>query len=290
MTELYSFDNRILVEDAINLCCQSSSSRAASNTIRYCNPLTILAHKWNIQTAIVFNYLKFGIDKSAKLRRKILRKSWIEEMGLERANERKQKQSERQKGKKHSQSCLDKVKAWYANKNNMAAFKAKIHKNIESNAIKQSITMKNRILNGDYVPFGNGGHRQAHISYYDGFMFRSRFEIIYYAYNKYIKHHDVEFETVRIKYHDENDEERIYIADFYNKTTNTIVEVKPSNLIMQEMKYKLKGVASYIKESNISYKVVTEKKLKTYLKELYNIDIHDNILDDVYRKYKSWIK
>ena len=86
--------------------------------------------------------------------------------------------------------------------------------------------------------------------------------------------------------------ERIYITDFYNKTTNEIIEIKPQSCIIPELKDKLVGVSKYIKSNNIKYKVVTEKTLKSYLKSLMELEFiqSNETFKDIAKVYKRWIE
>jgi len=87
-----------------------------------------------------------------------------------------------------------------------------------------SVLMKQRIQTGEFTP--NSNNRNTHWdSYYRGKKYRSSWECLYQYFDN-----DAEYETLRIPYFFEN-KEYIYIVDFVNHTTKTIVEVKPKEML-----------------------------------------------------------
>lgn len=84
----------------------------------------------------------------------------------------------------------------------------------------RSRAMKDKILRGEFTP--NSNNRNTHWdSYYRGKKYRSSWECLYQYFDN-----DAEYETLRIPYFFEN-RGHIYIVDFVNHITKTIVEVKP---------------------------------------------------------------
>jgi hypothetical protein len=87
-----------------------------------------------------------------------------------------------------------------------------------------SILMKEKIRTGSFTP--NSNNRSTHWdSCYQGKKYRSSWECLYQYFDN-----DAEYETLRIPYFFEN-KEFIYIVDFVNHTTKTIVEVKPKEML-----------------------------------------------------------
>jgi len=89
---------------------------------------------------------------------------------------------------------------------------------------EQSQRMRELILSGKFTP--NSNNRNTHWdSFYQGKKYRSSWEALYQYFDR-----EAEYETVRIPYRfDEKD--YIYIIDFVNHKTKTIVEVKPQELL-----------------------------------------------------------
>lgn len=296
-TNEYKADLHLLWNDAKKLCCENKDRRTLKNTNREYNPLSILSKLYDIEPRYIFKYLTTGIDHYDKKpkHKPYEYKSWEDIMGIEKASERKSKMIERQTGKKHSKEWIDNQKAWYRNEDNMNKFKEiiKYTSNSQESHTKQSKRMKKIIQDGYFTPSANGGRRKSRGYYFENLHFRSRFEIIYYAYSKYISSHIIQFENIRIPYFDTKlNKERIYITDFYNKTTNEIIEIKPQSCIIPELKDKLVGVSKYIKSNNIKYKVVTEKTLKSYLKSLMELEFiqSNETFKDIAKVYKRWIE
>ena len=92
--------------------------------------------------------------------------------------------------------------------------------------MKQSNTMRNKILDGSFTPNSQNYLTHKMIGFlWDGKMrkVRSLWEMIYW-----IKNPNLQYESVRIKYFDtKSNRERVYITDFHDAITNTIIEVKP---------------------------------------------------------------
>lgn len=88
----------------------------------------------------------------------------------------------------------------------------------------RSKLMKEKILSGKFTP--NSNNRNTHWeSFYKGKKYRSSWEALY----QYIDN-DAEYETLRITYNF-NNRSYIYIIDFVNHKTKTVIEVKPKELL-----------------------------------------------------------
>jgi hypothetical protein len=156
----------------------------------------------------------------------------------------------------------------------------------KNNSLKQSNNMKMKILNGEFTPksenyllFG-----MINFRYNDEIRsVRSLWELIYWLQNK-----DLQYEKIRVKYYDsQTQKEKIYITDFYDEKTNTIVEIKPSKY--QNVNFYDKKKATI--EQGYNFIVVDEayfNKCKTpeLLEEIKKVVIN---LDKIERRLK-WLK
>lgn len=309
------FDLKILWADAQILSCTKEYKKLFGTTLY--NPIKILGDIYKIEPFFIYTYLKYNdeniricecgniienrykkfccIECSFKYKDYSSNKrSWDERMGKDKADEMREKQSKRQIGEKHSKEWSNNIKKWYKDENNLKKFKTRMKEIGETNNFRKKVSdgLKISISNG-YSPQNNGGRRKAKNIFYKDKIFRSNFELIYYIYSAEILHQEVEFEKYRIKYFDEEvNKYRIYITDFYNKTTNTVIEIKPSSLILNELKYKLKPAILWCRNNKLKYKIITEKKIKQYLNVLYNSEgnyTQEKAFKNVLRKYKKWI-
>lgn len=84
--------------------------------------------------------------------------------------------------------------------------------------------MKEKILSGEVTP--NSNNRNTHWdSFYKNKKYRSSWEALYQYFDN-----AAEYEALRISYSFDNNN-YIYIVDFVNHVTNTVVEVKPKELV-----------------------------------------------------------
>ena len=89
---------------------------------------------------------------------------------------------------------------------------------------EQSQRMRELILSGKFTP--NSNNRNTHWdSFYQDKKFRSSWEALYQYFDR-----EAEYEAVRIPYRFDN-KDYIYIIDFVNHKTKTLVEVKPQELL-----------------------------------------------------------
>lgn len=117
---------------------------------------------------------------------------------------------------------------------------------------KKSLLMKEKILSGKFTP--NSNNRNTHWdSYYKGKKYRSSWEALYQYFDQ-----DAEYEILRIPYLYEN-KELIYIVDFINRKTKTLIEVKPIEMIShKKMQEKISAVKKWCK--NTGYKFIIADK------------------------------
>lgn len=147
--------------------------------------------------------------------------------------------------------------------------------------VKQSETMKQKIINNEFTP--KTSNRLCHKTLkYNGKNFRSSWEIIFYIINdeKY------EYETKRVKYVLDG-KTKIYISDFYDSETNTIFEIKPDRMMYEINKAKYELIKSacikegfnfihigdewyeYVKNNNMYYDFCSTKISSEIIKKFF---------------------
>lgn len=127
---------------------------------------------------------------------------------------------------------------------------------------KQSQTMRNKILHGEFTPNTNNRWTKFDIEY-NGKKYRSSWEASYASINPQALH-----ENIRIKYIDHDGKERIYISDFYNSISNEIVEIRPESLY-DETHPKVIAIKEYCKNNNYTY---THIDIDYFVKNQHLID------------------
>ncbi len=153
--------------------------------------------------------------------------------------------------------------------------------------IKNSITTKASILSGKFTPKSDNYRVFGMINFELGAevrSVRSSWEVVYS-----FLYPDHEYESVRIKYFDtELKKSRIYITDFYDKESNTIIEIKPTKYQTKNFNDKKSGaiLAGY------NFKVLDENYFKSLqLAESVIMSIKDSIIDKNKHQSKfSWLK
>lgn len=147
---------------------------------------------------------------------------------------------------------------------------------------KTSTSMKRKILDGSFTPKSDNYKIFGMIEFrYKNEIrkVRSLWELIYW-----IKHPDLEFEKIRVEYFDSvSKKNRIYITDFYDKESNTIIEIKP-----KKYKYTLVDKIKGISQTNYNYKIVDEDYFEN-IKDQTLIDEIKNVVVD-YSKIESRLK
>jgi uncharacterized FlaG/YvyC family protein len=127
-----------------------------------------------------------------------------------------------------------------------------------SKADKQirSDIMKQKILSGEFTP--NSNNRNTHWeALYNGKKYRSSWEALYQYINQ-----DAEYESLRIRYK-LNDDEKIYIVDFVDHVSRTVIEVKPRELCVGEkFNAKLQALIKWAKLNNYQTLIVDKEWLK----------------------------
>jgi hypothetical protein len=122
---------------------------------------------------------------------------------------------------------------------------------------KQSITMREKIKNGEFTPniTNSWTHWDAKIKI-DGKIkkFRSSWEACFYICNSNLK-----YEMLRIPYGD-----KIYIADFYDEKNRILYELKPRASYNTQIK-KITEIIEYCKENGIIFKWINENNILKYI-------------------------
>lgn len=125
----------------------------------------------------------------------------------------------------------------------------------------QSVKIKDKILNGEFTP--NTNNRNTYWdSKLDGISYRSSWECLY-------KHHNPNslYEKLRIKYVYDN-KERIYIVDFIDEINKLAIEIKPNNILKQDIsKAKIDSLREWCRKNDYSILIVNEEWLIKNIKE-----------------------
>jgi very-short-patch-repair endonuclease len=123
--------------------------------------------------------------------------------------------------------------------------------------------MKTLILEGKFTP--NTNNRNTHWeSTLDGVKYRSSWECLYKLHNP-----NSIYEKLRIEYIYQ-DKTKIYIVDFIDETNKLVIEVKPNNILKQEIsKVKLKYLNEWCKDNNFNIIIVNEEWILENIKEKY---------------------
>lgn len=124
--------------------------------------------------------------------------------------------------------------------------------------MKQSASIKKRILQGKFTPCVTNSWCRSKIIYKDK-KFRSSWEALFYLLNE-----ELEYETIRIPYFSNANKQRIYIIDFFNRKTNTLFEIKPKSLKNKENNIiKERAAQIYANKNSLNYIIIDESFLKS---------------------------
>lgn len=135
-------------------------------------------------------------------------------------------------------------------------------KQIQSAAKKQSKTLRNKIKNGDFTPniTNSWTHWDAIIDNGNEVRkFRSSWEACFWLSNP-----NYEYETVRVN--SLIDEDKIYIADFYDKENRILFEIKPKGEFLKK-KDKMDSLMDYCKNNDIKFIWINENNILYYINE-----------------------
>lgn len=137
--------------------------------------------------------------------------------------------------------------------------------------------MKTKILNGTFTPNIRNSRTHWQVEY-NGKKFRSSWEAAWSALNP-----EFEYETKRITYTLDG-KEKIYIVDFFDPVTNTIVEIKPKeHLKDNKMLAKIEAAIKWAEDYNGSYQIVTQDFLIENMTKI----MYSDLPEDVKQKIKG---
>ncbi len=132
----------------------------------------------------------------------------------------------------------------------------------------RSNLMKEKILSGEFTP--NSNNRNTHWdSYYKDKKYRSSWEALY----QFIDN-DAEYESLRIPYMF-NNQKHIYIVDFINHKTKSLIEVRPKELTSdRRTQAKIRAATQWCKENHYQF-VLADKDYLTSKPKVDNFDNFD---------------
>lgn len=152
-------------------------------------------------------------------------------------------------------------------------------------ATKISNTHKKNIKEGKYTPKSSNyiHHTPIHFKVNDEYIIaRSSWEVVYKLQNPTFI-----YEKIRLNYFDSNKSKwRIYITDFYDASTNTIIEIKP-NVYVDMIRDKKKAVI----DNGYNFLVISENYFKSNI-DIDMISILENSVinyDKVKHRF-NWVK
>jgi hypothetical protein len=138
--------------------------------------------------------------------------------------------------------------------------KSETDKNRENGVYtKMSIAMKRKILTGEFTPNSTNrlNHKRLRSEITGISKYRSRWELKFHETYPYLK-----YETLRIPY-SLNGVDHVYITDFVDENTKTVIEIKPSSMLTSEkVKAKELGAIEWCGANGYKYKIITENEFK----------------------------
>lgn len=127
--------------------------------------------------------------------------------------------------------------------------------------LKQSITMKRKILEGSFTPCVTNSWARSRC-YIDNIPFRSSWEAMFYLTSK------LPFEKIRIPYIGADDAQHSYIIDFHDDKNKILYEIKPNcNKVDETVLLKEKAALNWCSLNGWEYMFIDEDYLNK------NIDI-----------------
>ena len=141
----------------------------------------------------------------------------------------------------------------------------------------RSKLMKEKIISGEFTP--NSNNRNTHWdSYYKDKKYRSSWEALYQYFDE-----NAEYETLRIPYFFENNE-YIYIVDFINHDTKTVIEVKPKELLNDKKTIeKINSIKNWCKLNNYQF-LIADREFLISLPAPKNLSMFDNKTQEKIKK------
>lgn len=147
--------------------------------------------------------------------------------------------------------------------------------------LKQSILMKQNILDGKFTPNVKNNRTQKNIEY-NGIKFRSSWEVVFFIAT------NLEYEKFRFKYVLPDGTTKIYITDFHDKISKIIYEVKPQARLETD-KLKLDAANEWCKMNDYEFVIITEFELVELISfdELLNFQIDEITLKKIRGLYEG---
>lgn len=150
---------------------------------------------------------------------------------------------------------------------------------------ERSDWLKKRIENGEWTPQVRNYYTHSR-SIMLGKKFRSSWEAMFYKLNNHL-----EYETLRIPYINENNENHIYIVDFVDHKNKNVFEIKPSVQMSKENNIlKKESLLSWCENNGYAYFDISEKYFYIYKDVINNLELSDDNEIDILRRIKDVIK
>lgn len=236
-----------------------------------------LSHKNNPEK-YANNYFKKGEDHIFK--QKSLYDRWVEKYGEEEADERNKKQHNwlhtdanpfkhlSKEAVAKSRKSTEESRPVWKDKHKESTTKNNQSKEFRE---KKSITLSEKISNGEFNPFSNHKHGHYIAKSGEDCYYQSLFELARMMQLDELNINWVRNHNIRIKY--TTDIVHNYIPDLFIDN-HIIEEIKPSALIDYN-KVKHDAAIEYCKKSNYEFKIITELDINKYLEialEFHNLN------------------
>lgn len=152
---------------------------------------------------------------------------------------------------KESKSKISKANSGY--KNGMWGKKLSVDAKLHLSKI-----MQEKIISGKFTP--NSNNRNTHWDcQYNGKKYRSSWEALYQCLDE-----QAEYEALRIKYYFDN-RQYVYIVDFINHNTKTVIEVKPTELINdKKTQAKINSAKNWCEQNGYRFILADKDYLKSF--------------------------
>lgn len=172
----------------------------------------------------------------------------------------RQKKSAALKGRKfteeHKQKIRDAKKEQWTDEYKRSDKQMRIDKGVYT---KASVTLKRKIMSGEYTPVNNRGRATRIVCEKTGISYRSTWE-----YKFHQKHPHMLFEHTRISY-TLKEQQHIYIIDFTDVENRVVYEIKPKSLLSDEITIvKAEAAKQWGMQNGYTYKIVTEDDFNFY--------------------------
>lgn len=137
--------------------------------------------------------------------------------------------------------------------------------------LEKSVTMQALIKSGKFTPKTNNRFTHFEIEY-NGKWYRSSWEAAWQMMNP-----THEYETQRISYK-VSGKDRIYIVDFFDPESKTLIEIKPKSLTYSEsFKAKKEWAEKWADENNGKYLVISQEYFIEHIERIMLSDLPDTV-------------